>query len=398
MTQRQAGNLRAGRAPNIGRGSIPGCVLLVALFAILPAIRAADIAIPAPPELPVSSYILLDHRSGAVLAESNADQRVEPASLTKIMTVYSVADALQKRLIKREDQTIVSEHAWKQEGSRMFIEVNTPVTVDELLHGDIIQSGNDASVALAEHVSGSEDVFASVMNQHAARLGMKGSHFANSTGLPHTETYTTARDLSVLARALIHDFPDVYALFSIPEYTYNGIKQHNRNGLLGKDPSVDGIKTGYTEAAGYCLVASAERDGMRLISVVMGAKSPGARVQASQALLNYGYRFFETPRLYAASEKVTAHKVWKGDGDTVDLGAPKDVYVTIPRGKRAGLSAVAEVKGPLIAPIAGGQELGTLNVTLDGAPLATIPLVAVTAVGEGSLVDRVIDEILMRFE
>ncbi|MEN9725697.1 MAG: hypothetical protein RL434_63, partial [Pseudomonadota bacterium] len=236
--------------------------------------------IPAAPELPVKSYLLMDFATGEVIAELNADTQVEPASLTKIMTVYTVADGLAKSLIKLDDQPVVSEYAWKQEGSRMFIEVGKQVSVEELLHGDIIQSGNDASVALAEHLSGTEEVFASVMNEHAARLGMKSSSFANSTGLPNPGTYTTARDMARLARALVAEFPDTYRIFSEPEYTYNGITQRNRNGLLGRDPSVDGMKTGYTEAAGYCLVASAMRDGMRLVSVVMGAESDGARTQA----------------------------------------------------------------------------------------------------------------------
>lgn len=354
--------------------------------------------IPAAPSLPSRAYILIDFHSGAVLAESNADTRAEPASLTKIMTSYTVADALRKGLIKQTDQTIVSETAWKQEGSRMFIDVDKPVTVNELLHGDIVQSGNDASVALAEHVSGSEEVFASVMNQHAARLGMTGSKFANSTGLPNPETYSTARDLATLSRALIGEFPEIYRLFSIPDYTYNGIKQHNRNGLLGKDPSVDGIKTGYTELAGYCLVASAERDGMRLISVVMGTESDAARTKASQALLNYGFRFFETRRLYAARKEVTAATVWKGETDRIELGAARDVYVAFPRGKYAALSAVAEVDEKLEAPIAADQPLGRVKVSLEDQELLSAPLVALRPVAAGSFVSRAIDGIRLLFE
>jgi D-alanyl-D-alanine carboxypeptidase (penicillin-binding protein 5/6) len=324
--------------------------------------------------------------------------QVEPASLTKIMTVYTVADALRRNLIKLEDQTIVSEYAWKQEGSRMFIDVNKPVSVDELLHGDIIQSGNDASVALAEHVSGTEETFATVMNQHAEALGMKASKFQNSTGLPNPEHYTTARDMATLARAVIAEFPDIYALFSQPEYTYNGITQRNRNGLLGKDPSVDGMKTGYTESAGYCLVASAKRDGMRLISVVMGAASDRDRTRASQALLNYGFRFYETRKLYGAGAKVTETKVWQGEVDKVELGVAKDVFVTFPRGRYDELEAKAELANTLVAPIKAGQQLGEVRVKLGGTPVATVPLTALAAVPEGSFVSRLIDQLMMMLE
>ena len=372
---------------------LPSCMLLAC------AAQAVQFPnIPAPPDLGVKAYVLIDFDTGESLAELEPDMRVEPASLTKIMTVYTVADALRKKLIKLDDQTIVSEHAWKQEGSRMFIDVNKPVTVDELLHGDIIQSGNDASVALAEHVSGTEGTFATVMNQHAESLGMKGTHFVNSTGLPDPEHYTTARDMATLARTLIHDFPDIYALFKIPEYRYNGITQRNRNGLLGKDPTVDGMKTGHTDSAGYCLVASAQRDGMRLVSVVMGASSDGARTQASQALLNYGFRFFETRKLYGKGAKVASARIWQGEVDQVDLGVQRDVYVTFPRGHYDELEAKADIGKQLTAPIAEGQQLGMVHVALGDASVASIPLTALNEVPEGSLVSRLVDRVMIMFE
>ncbi len=373
---------------------------LVAVFALVSFVAQAlqFPNIPTPPDLGVKAYVLIDFDTGETLAELDPDLKVDPASLTKIMTVYAVADALRRKLIKLDDRTIVSEYAWKQEGSRMFIDVDKPVTVDELLHGDIIQSGNDASVALAEHVSGTEETFATVMNQHAEALGMKGSKFLNSTGLPHPEHLTTARDMATLTRALIHDFPDIYALFKIPQYTYNGITQRNRNGLLGKDPSVDGVKTGHTDAAGYCLVASAQRDGMRLISVVMGAASDGARTRASQALLNYGFRFYETRKLYAKGAKVATARVWQGEAEQVELGVPRDVFVTFPRGRYDELDAKAELAKQITAPIGEGQQLGVVQVSLGEAPVATVALTALTDVPEGSLASRLIDRVMMMFE
>ena len=354
---------------------------------------AADApAIPAPPELGLKAFILVDFETGQVLAEKDSAMRAEPASLTKIMTVYAVADALHKGHIKMDDTTIVSEYAWKQEGSRMFLDVNKPVSIDLLLHGDIIQSGNDASVALAEHVSGTEETFATVMNQHAERLGMKDTHFVNSTGLPAPEHYTTAHDLSVLGRALIRDFPEIYKIFSQPEYTYNGIHQQNRNGLLGKDPSVDGIKTGHTESAGYCLVGSAKRDGMRLISVVMGAASNGARTKASQALLNYGYRYYETRRMYEANATVATAQVWRGAQDSVKIGPAEGAgAITLPRGQFAKIKATVDLPTKLEAPVKLGQQIAEARLELDGKLVATIPLLAQEAVDEGSFMEQLID-------
>ncbi len=374
-------------------------ITILVLGWFMPSMAAPVTAPPEPPKLPVRAYLLIEYASGNVLAENSADERVEPASLTKILTVYTVADALKKGLIKLTDHPVISEHAWRQEGSRMFAEVNKQISVDQLLHGDIIQSGNDASVALAEHVSGTEEIFASVMNAHAKRLGMKGSQFANSTGLPNPGTYTTARDLSRLATALIRDFPEVYRIFSEPTFTFNGITQRNRNGLLGRDPSVDGIKTGHTDSAGYCLVASATRDGMRLISVVMGAAGDGARTQASQALLNYGFRFFEGHSLYAAGATVTSGRVWQGDAPTVPVGVQESVAVVVSRGGASdAIKATAELTKPLLAPLSVGQVVGTLLVTRDGKEIKRVPLVALSAVPKGSWIQQGIDAAKLLFE
>ncbi len=279
----------------------------------LPFFTASAAIVPDAPSVGARAYILQDFDSGRVLAEVNADERMEPASLTKIMTAYVVFEELEQGKIAMEDQVLVSEKAWRMGGSKMFIEVDTKVSVEDLLKGLIIQSGNDASVALAEFIAGDEDAFADLMNQYAVRLGMTGTHFINASGLPHPEHYTTARDTATLAAAMIRDFPELYKIHAVKEYEYNGIVQHNRNKLLWRDESVDGLKTGHTESAGYCLVASAERDGMRLISVVMGSESERSRARESIALLSYGFRFFETHRLYGALEPLTEIRIWKGE-------------------------------------------------------------------------------------
>lgn len=354
--------------------------------------------VPAPPKLDVSSFILVDFATGTAIAEFNADERAEPASITKIMTSYVAAEAIGSGAIALDDVTTVSEKAWRMEGSRMFIEVNKQVSVEELLQGIVIQSGNDASVALAEYISGAESVFASVMNQHAERLGMANSSFANSTGLPDPSTYSTAGDLAKLAAAYIRDYPDEYARFSEKEYTYAGIRQHNRNRLLARDPSVDGFKTGHTEAAGYCLVSSARRGDMRLVAVVMGADSDAARTEASQALLNYGFRFFESRKIYAPGDKVAARKVWKGEADTIELTVAEPLYATIPRGKYDAVEASAEIANALQAPIEAQQVVGQLVLKFEGVEVASAPLVAATAVASGSFFSRAIDEVKMRLE
>ena len=361
-------------------------------------VTADAMIIPAPPKIKASSYLIMDFNSGNLLVEENIDQRSPPASLTKIMTIYVVASELANGKISLDDEVLVSEKAWRTQGSRMFIEVDKKVKLDDLLHGVIIQSGNDASVALAEYVSGTEAVFADIMNKHAERLGMKDTHFVNSTGLPDPNHYTTASDLAKLARALIRDFPKIYELHKIKEFSFNKIKQHNRNKLLWRDRSVDGVKTGHTEAAGFCLVASAVRDGMRLVSVVMGADGINARAKASQALLNYGYRFYETHKLYSAGDLITSVKVWKADIDSVNLGIEKDLYITVSRGQYDKLEPIVEIDKQVIAPVNQGEQKGVLNVMLKNKNIISVPLLAMESVSEGGIVNRLKDEIRLLFD
>ncbi len=360
--------------------------------------QAAPSLIPSPPRLAASGYILMDYQSGQVLAESKAAERMEPASLTKMMTAYTVFHELKAGHISLDDKVRVSEKAWRMPGSRMFIEVGSQVSVEELLKGMIIQSGNDASVALAEFVAGSEDAFVPLMNAHAANLGLTSTHFVNSTGLPDPDHYTTPRDMARLAKALIGDFPDHYGWYSEEKYTYNNITQSNRNLLLYRDKSVDGVKTGHTESAGYCLVASAKRDEMRLISVVMGTTSEKARAQESQKLLNYGFRFFETHRLYAADEPLKQMRIWKGASETLPLGLSDELYVTVPRGQYKDLKATLSVDKTIVAPASKGQAFGTVNINLGDEVLAQRPLVALQDVGEGSLWQQVLDNVMLMFQ
>lgn len=374
-------------------------LFLLILFLYLSSVNLyADMIVPAAPKIKASSYLLMDFNSGEFLVEENSDEKLPPASLTKIMTIYVAATELKNGKISLEDDVLVSEKAWRTEGSRMFIEVGKQVKLNDLIHGVIIQSGNDASVALAEYISGTEGVFADLMNKHAERLGMKNTNFMNSTGLPDANHYTTAKDLAILARAMIKDFPEQYKLYSMKEFTYNNIKQHNRNKLLWRDRNVDGMKTGHTEEAGYCLVASALKDEMRLISVVMGTAGVNARAKASQALLNYGYRFFETHKLYSAGEMITAAKIWKADVDNLNLGVTKDIYVTIPRGQYDKLEPVVEFDKKIIAPISKDEQKGVLNVMLENKNIVSVPLLALEAVAEGSLVNRLKDEVHLLFE
>ncbi len=354
--------------------------------------------IPAPPELPVDSYILMDFESGKVLAEKNADKRVEPASITKLMTAYLVDKALADGDIRMDDRVTISEKAWKMGGSKMFVEVGDKVSVEDLIKGMVIQSGNDATVALAEHVAGSEDAFVGYMNHQAKLLGMNNTQFRNSTGWPDKQHYSTARDIAVLSQAVIRDFPMNYKYYKVKEFTWNNIRQFNRNRLLWKDPSVDGLKTGHTEAAGYCLAASAERGGMRLISVVLGAESDKARTVHSQALLNYGFKFFETPRLYEAGESLKTVRVWYGDRDRLALGLEQPVSVLIPKGRYKDLQAAIEVDADIAAPVAEGQELGRLTVKLDDETLVERPLVALQPVNDGGLVKKVLDSVKKLFD
>ena len=356
---------------------------------------AAEVPIPAPPQLGAKSYFLMDFASGNVLAEDAPDLRLDPASLTKLMTAYTVFHALDQGQVGLDDEVYVSEKAWRTEGSRMFIEVDTRVGLEDLIRGMIIQSGNDASVALAEHVAGSEETFVALMNEYAETLGMTATSYRNVTGLPAPDHYTTARDVAALARAIIAEFPDYYGWYSEREFTYNDIRQHNRNSLLWRDPSVDGMKTGHTEDAGYCLVTSADRSGMRLISVVMGMASAEARVDGSQALLNYGFRFYETHKLYAAGEEITTARVWKGDPETAALGLAEDLYITIPRGSYEALSASMELQTNLIAPLDGEATVGQVRVSLEGTDLLDAPLVALHPVEEGSFWTRLRDELTL---
>ena len=304
---------------------------LIILLVNLNLAKAATV-VPAHPKIKANSYLVMDFHSGNYLVSENIDERVEPASLTKMMTVYVVANELEEGVISSDEMVLISEKAWRMEGSKMFIEVNKKVSVDDLLKGVIIQSGNDASIALAEHVAGTEDAFAQLMNQHAVELGMAGTNFVNSSGLPHQDHYTTARDMATLANVLITKFPDIYALHAVKEFTFNDIKQTNRNLLLWRDDTVDGIKTGHTESAGYCLVSSAKRGDMRLISVVMGTDSAEARARSSQSIMNFAFRFYETHKLYSADESITKGKLWKGEVEEIDLGIREDMYITIPRG------------------------------------------------------------------
>jgi D-alanyl-D-alanine carboxypeptidase (penicillin-binding protein 5/6) len=373
------------------RGVVVACTMLPPFGAALAAI------LPDAPSIGARAYILQDFDSGRVLSEANADERVEPASLTKIMTAYVVFKELKQGNISMEDEVRVSEKAWRMGGSKMFIEVDTKVSIDDLLKGLIIQSGNDASVALAEFIAGDEGAFADLMNQYALRLGMSGSHFVNASGLPDPEHYTTARDSATLAAAMIRDFPEFYKMHAIKKYEYNGIVQHNRNKLLWRDDSVDGLKTGHTESAGYCLVASAERDGMRLISVVMGSESERSRARESIALLSYGFRFFETHRLYGALEPLTEIRIWKGEIEKLGIGLARDLYVTVPRGQYEKLDAKMEIDSKVVAPVMKGEARGTLEISLGGEQIAQRPLVTLAPVAEGGLWRQVSDQVRMLF-
>ena len=354
--------------------------------------------VPAPPIIGAKSYLVVDGDSGHVLASLKPDERLAPASLTKLMTAYAIFRALEENQVSLEDHVTVSEKAWRTQGSRMFIEVGSRVSVQDLLLGMIVQSGNDASVALAEHVAGSESVFAEVMNRYAAQLGMRSSSFRNSTGLPDEDHYSTARDLTILARAIISEFPEYYRWYSVKEFEYNEIKQNNRNSLLWRDSSVDGMKTGHTDDAGYCLVSSAKRDGMRVVSVVLGTSSPKARIDGSQALLNYGFRFFETHLLYRAGEKIAEARIWKSANEMTRLGLPDDLYVTVPRGSFDELESVLNMPAVLMAPVAEGQPLAELQVSLNGTSLINEPLRALDENPSGSLWQRTRDGIMLWFE
>jgi serine-type D-Ala-D-Ala carboxypeptidase (penicillin-binding protein 5/6) len=359
------------------------------VLSLLPALAAAA---PQPPSIMGRSWMLGDLSSGQILVAHKADERVEPASLTKLMTAYVVFQALRDKKLALEQQVNVSERAWRAPGSRMFIQPRTAVSVDELIRGMVVQSGNDACIALAEAVAGAEAPFVRLMNREAARLGMKSTRFVNSTGLPDLQHYTTAQDLYVLASALIRDFPREYAqYYAQKEFRYNNITQPNRNRLLWLDPSVDGVKTGHTEAAGYCLIASSNRCCRRLVSVLLGSTSESTRAQESQKLLNWGFQFFDSVKLHPANQSVKAIEVWKGDGDEVKAGFQDDIIVTVPKGEAEKLKAELLTQQPLFAPVAQGQRVGTLRVSHDGKPLAEYPLVALEGVGTAGVFGRAWD-------
>ena len=361
-------------------------------LALLLAAGIAGAAVSQPPSVIGKAWIVGDLSSGQLLASQKADERFEPASLTKLMTAYVVFIALREKKLSLDQQVNVSPRAWKASGSRMFIEPRRPVTVDELIRGMVVQSGNDACIALAEAVAGSEDVFAQMMNREAARLGMKNSKFMNSTGLPDAQHYSTAQDLYLLAAALIRDFPTEYAqYYSQKEYRYNNITQPNRNRLLWIDASVDGMKTGHTEAAGYCLVASSRRGGRRLLSVLLGSTSEATRAQESLKLLNWGYQFFDSVKLYPANNAVKSLEVWKGAARTVKVGVGSDLMVTVPKGDADKLKAELVSQQPLIAPLAKGQSVGVLRVTHDGKPFGEVPLIALEPVAAAGFFRRAWD-------
>ncbi|CCG94319.1 D-alanyl-D-alanine carboxypeptidase (penicillin-binding protein 5) [Marinobacter nauticus ATCC 49840] len=358
---------------------------------------AQAVLIPSPPQIAGSSWVLMDPLSGRVIMEHNSNERLPPASLTKMMTAYIVERELDEGRISMSDMVPISVKAWRTEGSRTFVQEGTSVSVEDLLKGVIIQSGNDASVALAEFVAGSEGAFVDIMNQQAQLLGMKDTHFENATGLPSADHFSTAYDLAVLARHIIQDYPENYSLYAQKHFTYNNIRQPNRNSLLWRDDSVDGLKTGHTEEAGYCLVASAKRGETRLIATVMGTSSSEARAQEVQKMLNYGFRYFETERLFRAGQELMASRVWGGQADEVSVGMPEDIYVTIPRGSREQLESVVDLDSVIKAPIKVGDELGRVRVVLDGETLVDEPVLALTEVPEGGLFKRIWDAIKLFF-
>lgn len=378
----------------------PSFSLVLSLFLSLFVVPTLSLAqqLPTPPALAAKSWLLIEAGSGQELASQGADDRLEPASLTKLMTAYLTFSALKQGTIKTDQSIIVSEKAWKAQGSRMFIQVNTQVKIEDLIKGMIIQSGNDACVALAETIAGSEESFAEMMNQQAKKLGMKSTNFKNAAGLPDPDHYTTARDLATLTAALIRDFPEDYAkYYSMKEFRYNNITQPNRNRLLWLDPTVDGVKTGHTDAAGYCLISSAKRGPRRLISVVLGTKSDAVRAQESLKLLNYGFQAYDAVKLYAKNEAVSNLKVWKGTEKTVKAGFTDDFIMVVPKGFGPRIKSELQSQQPLIAPVAQGQVVGTMKVSLDDKPYGEFPVVAIEAVPVAGIFGRAIDTIRLWF-
>jgi D-alanyl-D-alanine carboxypeptidase (penicillin-binding protein 5/6) len=372
------------------------CAIALSLFVSFSA--SAAVPIPSAPDLPVRAHILVDHDSGRVLASLNADQRLEPASLTKLMTAHVVFSALRDKRLPLDEEIPISEKAWRAEGSRSFVEVGRRIPVEVLIKGMIVQSGNDATIALAERVGGSEPGFVTLMNDAAQKLGMKNSHFANSTGLPDPALYVTARDMSLLARALIREFPDYYKWYALRDYEWNGIRQPNRNGLLSRDPTVDGLKTGHTESAGYCLVSSALRGRMRLVSVVLGTPSIKAREDASAALLNYGYNFYETVKVHSAGDTLLKPRVYKGASEATAVVVRQNLYVTVGRGQGVNVKSSATVRAPLIAPLPGNVAVGELQVRDGSDVVARVPLFPAKTVAEGGWWTRTTDSVSLWFD
>lgn len=358
---------------------------------------AQSVLIPAPPQIAGSSWVLMDPVTGHIIMEHNSSERLPPASLTKMMTAYIVERELDEGRIAMTDMVPISVKAWQTGGSRTFVQEGTLVSVEDLLKGVIIQSGNDASVALAEFVAGSESAFVDIMNQQAKLLGMTNTNFANSTGLPAPDQYSTAYDLALLAQAIIEDYPENYPLYAVKSFTYNNIRQPNRNSLLWRDDSVDGLKTGHTNEAGYCLVASAKRDDTRLIAAVMGTSSAQVRAQEVQKMLNYGFRYYETARLFRAGQELVEARVWGGKSDQVSIGLAEDVHVTIPRGSKDQLDSVVDLDSVIKAPIKVGHELGRIQVTLNGETVVDEPVLALTEVPQGGLFKRLWDAIKLFF-
>jgi len=352
----------------------------------------------APPALTSKSYLLLDFQSRQVLAAKSTDERTEPASLTKLMTAYVVFDALRQQRIALTQPIAISEKAWRAPGSRMFLEPGKTATVEELLHGMIVQSGNDASIALAEGIGGSEDAFVEMMNREAARLGLAKSSFMNATGLPHPQHYSTAADLATLAAALIQEFPQYFQMYRLREYRYNNITQYNRNRLLGRDPYVDGLKTGYTESAGFCLIATAQRNNRRLIAVVLDSGSESGRASEAQKLLNYGFEAFDTVKLYGKGQPVHEMPVWKGGRNVLRAGFPEDFFITFPKGLGDRLRAQLESMQPLVAPIHAGERVGTLRLSLDGEEYGQYTVIALESVGIANLFIRSWHSLRLLFE
>ena len=362
----------------------------------LPTPRTAPLLIPQAPDVDAKAFMLIDASSGKILAQKNADEKLPPASLTKMMTLYIIADALASGRIHLDDKVTISNHAWRMGGSKMFVKVGEKVPVKDLVQGIIVASGNDACVAMAEYIAGAEDDFVNIMNQQAQLLGMSNTHFTDCTGMPHPDHYSTPHDLALLARAIVKQHPDFYKQFFAEKwFTWNGIRQPNRNRLLWRDSDVDGIKTGHTNAAGYCLVSSGLHDGMRLVSVVMGAPSDEGRTQSSQRLLSYGFRFYETHTLYQAGAPLASPRVWLGQKRTVPLGITKDIVVTIPSGQYKQLKASMELDNVVKAPVAKLQPLGNLVVTLDDKVIAQSPLVALESDTKGSLWQRFSDSMYL---